>query len=308
LREVGKVRTTTVGRVDIPQKTFVIPARRDCSWSSSADDPARFDFQHSAFAYTSKMPSFSKPAPPAAPIWDDATLHSPHARADKAERVQRMFDAIAPTYERVNAVASFGQDARWRRRAVALARVTADDVVLDVCCGTGDMLRTFDRAAPAPRLLIGADFAGQMLACGTYERMRTPLQLCRADGLRLPLASGSVDVVTCAFGVRNFQDLDAGLAEFHRVLKPGGRCVILEFSLPENALIRAAYRFYCERVLPRVGGLLSGDRSGAYRYLPQSIRTFERRAEMIGRLGRAGFTRVRAEPMNCGGVVAYLAE
>lgn len=218
-----------------------------------------------------------------------------------------MFDAIAPTYERVNAVVSLGQDAAWRRRAVAAANVQPTDVVLDICCGTGDMLRAFASNTPAPRLLLGVDFAGRMLAAGRYDRPAVAVQLLRADGLRLPLADVSVDITTCAFGVRNFQDLPAGLAEMRRVLRPGGRCVILEFALPDNRLLRVGYRLYTERILPRIAALVSRDRSGAYDYLPQSIRTFDRATALADRLRAAGFSDVTLRRMNLGGVVVYRA-
>lgn len=239
--------------------------------------------------------------------WEASALRNPHAQPDKSTRVEAMFNAIAPTYERVNHVASLGQDRAWRRRAVSLVRPTAKDVVLDVCCGTGDMIRTFAAHSPPPRLLIGVDFAAGMLARGAYRGISTPIQLCRGDGQRLPIAGSSVDIVSCAFGIRNLQSLDAGLAEFRRVLRAGGRVLILEFALPDNRLIRVCHRIYCERVLPWVGSALSGDRTGAYRYLPSSIRTFEGRAAMTARLEAAGFTSVRSVSMNFGGVVAYCA-
>lgn len=241
------------------------------------------------------------------PVWDHDRLRSPHEQVDKAARVEAMFDAIAPTYERVNRVVSLGQDARWRRGAAVAADVSSDDIVLDVCCGTGDMIREFARLPGAPRLIIGVDFAARMLALGRYDGLSTAVQLCRADGLRLPIRDASVDVVSCAFGVRNFQDLESGLREMRRVLRPGGRAVILEFALPENALVRAGYRFYCSVILPRLATVISRDRSGAYRYLPQSIRTFERRSGMVERLRRIGFEPVTARPMNLGGVVLYRA-
>jgi demethylmenaquinone methyltransferase / 2-methoxy-6-polyprenyl-1,4-benzoquinol methylase len=240
------------------------------------------------------------------PAWDREALADPHARADKAARVRRMFDAISPTYERVNRLVSLGRDAAWRRRAVAAANVCPSDVVLDVCCGTGDLIRAFAACNPPPRMILGVDFAGEMLARGRYDNLRVPHHLLQADGLRLPLADQSVDVVSSAFGVRNFQDLDAGLREMRRVLRPGGRVIILEFALPENPVFRALYRIYCERILPILATALSRDRTGAYRYLPSSIRTFERRAAMIARLESCGFSKVVATPMNFGGVVLYL--
>ena len=243
--------------------------------------------------------------PSHAPAWDRASLQEPHAQNDKAARVRRMFDAISPTYERVNRLVSFGRDAAWRRRAVEVANVRATDVVLDMCCGTGDMIRAFAAHNPPPRMILGMDFAGAMLAHGRYTNIVAPHHLLRADALHLPLVDRCVDVVSCAFGVRNFQDLDAGLREMHRVLRPGGRVVVLEFALPENPAFRTLYRFYCEHVLPALAVAISRDRTGAYRYLPNSIRTFERRAAMVARLEQAGFARVEEFPMNFGGVVIY---
>jgi demethylmenaquinone methyltransferase/2-methoxy-6-polyprenyl-1,4-benzoquinol methylase len=219
-----------------------------------------------------------------------------------------MFDAVAPTYERANRLISLGRDAVWRRRAIAAANVRDRDVVLDICCGTGDMIRAFAAHDPPPQRLIGVDFAPRMLAHGIYDGVTTPVQLLCADGLRLPLGDAAVDVISCAFGVRNFADLGAGLREMFRVLRPGGRVVILEFALPENRLLRWAYRSYCERVLPHLAALILRDKAQAYRYLPSSIRTFERRGALTRRLEQAGFANVTARPMNLGGVVIYRAE
>lgn len=237
--------------------------------------------------------------------WDAEALRDPHARDDKARRVEAMFDAIAPTYERVNTIASFGRDAAWRRTAVRAADVRAGDVVLDVCCGTGDMIRAFAAGATPPARLIGIDFSAQMLMRGCYDGLRTPVQLLRADALRLPLRDASVDVTSCAFGVRNFQDLDAGLGELRRVLRDGGRIVILEFTMPSSILLRWPYRVYTEVVLPRLANWISRDRTRAYRYLPRSIRTFLPRNAMLQRLRAAGFRDVTAEALNLGSVAIY---
>lgn len=239
--------------------------------------------------------------------WDEATLRDPHGDPRKADRVARMFNAIAPSYERFNTVASLGQDARWRKVAVAAARVQPGDVVLDVCCGTGDMLRTFARGQPQPGQLIGVDFAGEMLRRGSYRGINIPVRLIEGDALDLPLAERSVDVVSCAFGVRNFQRLQRGLEEMARVLRPGGRVVILEFATPEHPVLRWGYRVYCDTLLPRVGAWLSRDASGAYRYLPRSIETFETRSSMLGRLRDAGFEGARLRNLTLGGVVVYAA-
>lgn len=240
------------------------------------------------------------------PAWDPQALADPHRQPDKADRVRRMFDAVAPHYERVNTLASFGLDASWRRRAVAAAGLRGGELVLDVCCGTGDMIRAFAVHRPTPRLIIGVDFSPRMLAHSLLPGGSDVL-LCRADALRLPLRDQSVDVVSCAFGVRNFQDLAAGLREMCRVLRPGGRVVVLEFALPEGRLARWGYRLYTGLVLPRLAAMVSRQRD-AYRYLPRSIHTFERRELLAARLREAGFAAVSSRPLVLGGVVIYRGE
>lgn len=237
--------------------------------------------------------------------WDRSSLRDPHNQRDKAQRVQAMFNAIAPTYERINTLASFGRDAVWRRRAVAAAGVRSGDVVLDVACGTGDMIRAFDRCRPPPARIIGVDFAREMLARGDYAGVTTPVELIEADALDLPLPDGSVDVVSCAFGVRNLRCLQTGLREMARVTRPGGRVVILEFSTPGNRLLRWAYELYCNVALPRLGRLIARDRVGAYRYLPKSVQTFESPESMLRRLEDVGLSPVKMESMHCGGVALY---
>lgn len=242
-----------------------------------------------------------------ATLWSDAALRDPHGATDKASRVEAMFDAIAPSYERVNTLATFGQDARWRRRAIAATQHTRNDVVLDIACGTGDMLRTFQQHVPCPARVIGLDFSAGMLGAGQYVTSLGALNLLRGDGTRLPLRGESVDIVTCAFGVRNFQQLDKGLREMCRVLRRGGRCAILEFATPANPVLRWMYERYCRVVLPALGRLVSRDRSDAYRYLPRSIETFDTPPMMERRLLDAGFATVRTQLMNFGGVALYLA-
>lgn len=239
-------------------------------------------------------------------VWDSSALHDPHRQADKAARVEAMFDAIASSYERVNTLATFGQDARWRRRAIAATQPRSTDVVLDIACGTGDMLRAFLGHNPRPARVFGLDFSAGMLAAGRYPET-DGMQLLRADGTRLPLRDQSVDIVTCAFGVRNFQRLDVGLGEMQRVLRSGGRCAILEFATPENSALRWMYERYCRVVLPLLGRMVSRDHSGAYRYLPKSIETFDTPRMMERRLLDAGFSGVRTEFMNFGGVALYIA-
>lgn len=249
-----------------------------------------------------------KPASPSGrqPEWDAARLASPHTQADKARRVQRMFDAIAPTYERVNSIASAGRDRRWRRDMVRLADVRPDDLLLDIACGTGDVARTFAGSAIRPRRILGLDFARSMLTRAT-DRPIGGGAFVQGDALHLPVGDESVSIVTCAFGIRNLQNLVAGLREMHRVLRPGGRAVILEFSLPRQPLLRSAYLFYFNRVMPLAATWISRDRTGAYRYLPRSVVSFCSTQEILAGLRSVGFARADVHPRTFGIVSIYLA-
>jgi len=243
--------------------------------------------------------------------WSLATLRAPHDVPDKSDRVRRMFNAIAPAYERVNTVFSAGRDAAWRRRAVMLGAVTCDDDVLDVACGTGDFSRAF--AAVGPRRVVGADFAHNMLTLAVRRPAAsfadaTTIRWCEADAVRLPFADGSFSVAASAFGVRNFADLDAGLAEMRRVLRCGGRIVILEFSRPRQRFVRSVYELYANRFMPRAAAWLAGDRTGAYQYLPRSVVSFPDAVGMCDRLRRAGFQHPVATPLTMGIVTVYVAQ
>lgn len=238
------------------------------------------------------------------PVWDSEHLQQPHETPDKARRVRAMFNAIARRYELVNTLFSLGIDARWRRRAVRECGVAPDDRVLDIACGTGDFARAFAQAGA--RAVMGCDFAHQMLL-SARERPPANLQWCEADALRLPFDAGSFTITSCAFGVRNFANLEAGLREMHRVLAPRGRAVILEFTRPPNRLLRAGYELYSNHLMPRAASLLSRDRTGAYRYLPRSVVSFILPEQMCAALERTGFCTARALPLTFGVVTVYLA-
>ena len=255
------------------------------------------------------------------PAWSGEDLaDDPHAKADKASRVRRMFAAIAGSYDLNNRVHSMGRDQAWRRKAVAMCNVRSTDVVLDAACGTGDLSLAF--AAERPRRVIGLDFTHEMsvLAERKSGRMagaeasamprhgrtgRPRVSFADGDALRLPVADRRVDVVSIAFGIRNVADPAAAVREFYRVLRPGGRLCILEFSLPTNPVMRRLYDFYFHHVMPRTATLISGDRSGAYKYLPRSVNTFLGRPEMVEMMRRAGFTAITQTPMTFGIAVAY---
>jgi len=239
---------------------------------------------------------------------------------DKARRVRVMFDAIAPRYERVNRMFSVGRDAAWRRRAVQLARVGRDDAVLDLACGTGDFARAF--ASAGVGRVVGLDFSHQMLLLATSKQ--TPLHpplirgdkggchpagihYLQADALNPPFSDKTFSIISCAFGVRNFEAFDDALQQMYRVLRPGGRAVILEFTRPGNRFIRRLYELYFTRFMPQAATWIARDRTGAYRYLPQSVLSFLDAGQMCARLQAAGFTRVSATPLTFGIVTVYLA-
>jgi demethylmenaquinone methyltransferase/2-methoxy-6-polyprenyl-1,4-benzoquinol methylase len=219
-----------------------------------------------------------------------------------------MFDRIAHRYDLLNRLLSFGRDVAWRRRLVTRLPEGEPLAVLDLATGTADVLLTLARECPRVRTGVGADMSGGMLEHGHRKIRERGLdgrfRLVRTDATALGLAPGAFDAVTIAFGIRNVIDVDAGLREMFRVLRPGGRALILEFSLPANRAFRALYLFYFRHVLPRLGGLISGD-FAAYRYLNQTVETFPY-GDAFARLMRdAGFTRVEAEPLTFGIATLY---
>ena len=211
-----------------------------------------------------------------------------------------MFGRIAHRYDLLNRLLSLGRDVSWRRVVAQRVAAARPDLVLDVCTGTGDLA-----LAIGDGLVVGTDFCMPMLdlAKRKIADRERQLPLCAADALQLPVADGSVDVVTVAFGVRNFSDLGAGLAELARALRPGGVLLVLEFSSPRGPLA-PILGWWARNVPPRIGRIVSGD-SEAYSYLPASVSTFEDRAEMCRRLTAAGLDQVRARALTGGVVTLY---
>jgi demethylmenaquinone methyltransferase/2-methoxy-6-polyprenyl-1,4-benzoquinol methylase len=245
-----------------------------------------------------------KPTTAAEPAWTgDALAADPHRDAEKAAKVQRMFGAIAGRYDLNNRLHSFWRDQAWRRATVRMAEVRAGDRVLDCACGTGDLTRLFARSPAA--FVVGADFTPQMLDIARTKTREPDVEYHEADAMALPFEDASFDVVSIAFGIRNVAEPARALAEFRRVLRPGGRLVILEFSQPRNPLIRWGNRLYCNTIMPRTATLLSGDTSGAYYYLPRSVETFMEREDMARAMTDAGFTDIRQKPMTFGVVVCH---
>ena len=201
-----------------------------------------------------------------------------------------MFDEIAPRYDLLNHLLSFGVDFRWRRVAARAALARGARRILDVATGTGDLAILLKRLCPEVEV-VGLDFAPRMLqrAGEKAERAGVRIELVEGDALAMPFSDGSFDALTVAFGFRNFADYEAGLREFFRVLAPGGRAVILEFPPPPRRAFGRLARFYYHRVLPAVGGWISGS-PGAYRYLPESVERFPEPEAMAAMMARAGFS------------------
>lgn len=214
-----------------------------------------------------------------------------------------MFGRIAHRYDLLNRVLSLGQDIRWRRLVARRVAAVEPERVLDVCSGTGDIALGLEEGPN----ITGADFSLPMLALaqGKAADRGRPLALTVADALALPIADGSVDVVTVAFGVRNFEDLETGLAELTRVLKPGGVLLILEFSHPEG-LFGPFLGWWVRNIPPRLGRLISGDPE-AYAYLPASVGAFADAHTMRAILGDIGLEDINARPLTGGVCTLYQA-
>jgi demethylmenaquinone methyltransferase/2-methoxy-6-polyprenyl-1,4-benzoquinol methylase len=224
-----------------------------------------------------------------------------------AAYVRGMFGRVAHRYDFLNHALSFQIDRAWRRRAVQRsASILADPQarVLDLCCGTGDLMLALSQEAEAR--VFGSDFCHPMLveAARKASRQQRGTPLFEADGLQLPLRDRSFDLITVAFGFRNFANYRKGLRELRRALKPGGTLAILEFSTPPNPAFAAFYRFYSTRILPLIGGLISGDRD-AYTYLPESVRKFPDADELAREMCEEGFIDVRFERMTFGVVALH---
>jgi demethylmenaquinone methyltransferase/2-methoxy-6-polyprenyl-1,4-benzoquinol methylase len=243
--------------------------------------------------------------------WTERDLADPHASAEKASKVRRMFAAIAARYDLNNRLHSFGRDQAWRRYAVRAATVREGDLIVDVACGTGDLTEAFARS-PAQRV-IGIDFTPEMLAVAERKRARLPDAVRRrisyraGDAQALDLPDTCADVVSIAFGIRNVAEPGRAVREFARVLKPGGRLVILEFDRPRLAPVRWLNDLYSGWLMPRTATLISGDRSGAYRYLPRSVGTFMTREELVTLIGASGFDQATVRPLTMGICACYRA-
>ena len=225
-------------------------------------------------------------------------------------RVAAMFDAIAARYDFLNHLLSAGFDRHWRALAIRSLRLTGRESVIDVCTGTGDVALAAIAGARGAARVLGVDFSGEMLRLGAAKIQQRQesrrIFMARGDATRLPAASDSMQGATVAFGIRNVEEPTRAVAEMCRVLAPGGRLAILEFSIPRSPVIRALYLPYFRYVLPRIGRLVSGHGS-AYTYLPASVGTFIPPDVMLDILRTSGFGDVFAVPLTFGIVTLYTA-
>jgi len=225
--------------------------------------------------------------------------------------IQDMFDAIADRYDFLNRLLSLRQDVYWRRTMISAITLLEKDSVLDVACGTGDVINELLRQKKYLKQMIGADFSTRMLELAKYKLCRdhkiSSVELVAANGLRLPFASNTFNAVTIAFGIRNIMDRKSALAEFYRLLKPGGTLAVLELTTPENRLFDGLYLLYFQKILPKIGALFSKNMK-AYAYLPSSVIHFPNANQFAGIMRQAGFVNIRWRFLTMGIATLFIGD
>ncbi len=226
----------------------------------------------------------------------------------KRENIQSLFDSIAPDYDRLNHILSCNIDRIWRRKAVReMMDGRSPLAVLDVACGTGDFTMAIARHAPCGSRVLGIDLSEEMMEEGRRKMAAANIEATMeyGDSEALAYDDNTFDRVSVGFGIRNFEHQEVGLREMRRVLKPGGKLVVLELSVPSNALLRWGYKLYFLHVLPLIGGMVSGNRS-AYEYLPASVLNFPPPAKFMAMMREAGFSAVRHRALTFGVCRMYI--
>jgi demethylmenaquinone methyltransferase/2-methoxy-6-polyprenyl-1,4-benzoquinol methylase len=227
------------------------------------------------------------------------------------EGVEQIFNRIAPTYDLLNRLLSFRRDVVWRKKLIAALPSDKPVALLDLATGTADVLITAQRRMPNLARGLGIDMSEQMLVKGQEkldaQGLTETLVLQQGDATALSLEANTFDAVTIAFGIRNVMNTESALSEMLRVLKPGGTVAILEFSLPRNAVVRGVYLLFFRHILPRFGGLISGDRK-AYQYLNQTVETYPYGKVFTDIMERVGFKSSACKPLSFGIASLYTGE
>jgi len=223
---------------------------------------------------------------------------------EKKKKVKRIFEGIAHRYDFLNHLLSLGFDFYWRNKALALTKMNDESILLDIACGTGDFAIAAKKNGV--KKIFGADFSMNMLILFKKKSSWIDGKVVQMVAENIPLQDAAVTNITVAFGVRNFYDIQHGFNSFYRVLKQGGKATILEFRMPSNRIFKGLYKFYFKKILPIVGGLISGDKE-AYSYLPDSVEEFDEKILLPDLLMEAGFKDVKVHPLTLGIVQVVIA-
>jgi len=223
---------------------------------------------------------------------------------EKKIEVKKIFDSIAWRYDFLNHFLSFGMDIYWRKKALKLTGFSRESILLDVACGTGDV--AIEAKRQGVKNIYGADYSYNMIKLFEKKSRWIQKRTIQMVAEMLPVKDESVTNITVAFGVRNFYDIQAGFDSFYRILKKDGKATIIEFRLPANPFFKGLYKFYFKKILPVVGGIISGDIK-AYKYLPRSVEEFDEKINMPELLRNSGFRKIEIFPMTMGIVQTIIA-
>jgi demethylmenaquinone methyltransferase / 2-methoxy-6-polyprenyl-1,4-benzoquinol methylase len=224
---------------------------------------------------------------------------------EKRYKVKNIFDSIAFRYDFLNHLLSFGVDRYWRKKALKLTKVGINSVLLDVACGTGDV--AIEAYKQGVRNVIGADFSHNMLALFKKKKEWIEGKVIQTTAEQMPFRENTFTNITVAFGVRNFYDIKEGFRSFHSILKNDGKATVIEFQMPQNKIFKALYKFYFEKILPFIGGIVSKNKT-AYKYLPDSVEEFDEKISLIDLLKEVGFKSVKKYKLTFGIVQVVIAE
>ncbi|HEY6905973.1 MAG TPA: bifunctional demethylmenaquinone methyltransferase/2-methoxy-6-polyprenyl-1,4-benzoquinol methylase UbiE [Ignavibacteriaceae bacterium] len=223
---------------------------------------------------------------------------------EKKKEVKKIFDSIAWRYDLLNHLLSFGMDIYWRKKAIKITGLSSESILLDVACGTGDV--AIEARKQGAINIFGADYSFEMLKLFEKKSGWIKKRTVQMVAENLPVKDESVSNITVAFGVRNFYDIQEGFNSFYRILKREGKATIIEFRLPSNPFLKGLYKFYFKKILPAVGGLISGNRE-AYKYLPRSVEEFDEKINMPELLRNAGFRKIEVYSLTFGIVQTIIA-